>query len=582
MKRHSVLSVVLATVVAGMMMMASCGGSARGGGDSTPTPTPTPTPAPTVTIAVSPTSIVAGDSATVTWATTNATACTASGAWSGTQTCSGSASVSPTAPGTYTYALAVVGPGGNATASATLTVRGPGVAAVSPAEVLLLGGFTVQQFVVTLTGDLGHAVSVYVGWPFDVPLPGTHIVPVVPVPVAGTDYYSVSVLLTLSGPNSASGPVSFTATDAAGNVSNAGYTKLVPQQDTLLINQNNGRLYQLEGVDGDITGTTGGGFLHILNSDGTEFSPPVIVGQTRLIAIDDVGSDGKSAGSGTIFIYPASTGAGLIGMWDANGIPQWGKGMILIGDTDTAPATSMTAGGGIVCSAIRALDAISCNIMPQSAPYPLTLPQGSAPQSVTMWWDPRGNQYLLVFCAGDGTVRKISLADITKFSPASVVKSLTLTGLRKMSELTQPLSGGWPFQIFLSGTLSGEAVLLASADRKLAVINPDTMTLIGNLVSLDATLDPMMMALEPSSGQAIISSSASSLDAGAHLTAVDLTSGNVMLEADVPMIDTGLAVSPDDKVWGAVLGKFEQEHLAAITVPHGITAEWRLPPVVLF
>jgi Bacterial Ig-like domain (group 3)/Beta-propeller repeat len=79
-------------------------------------------PAPTVTIAVAPTSITVGQSATVTWSSTNATSCTASGAWSGTEASSGSLSVTPSASGTANYALACKGAGGTANGTATLSV----------------------------------------------------------------------------------------------------------------------------------------------------------------------------------------------------------------------------------------------------------------------------------------------------------------------------------------------------------------------------------------------------------------------------------------------------------------------------
>jgi hypothetical protein len=77
---------------------------------------------PTVTIAVAPTTISVGQSANLTWSSTNATSCTASGGWTGTQATSGTASESPTASGNTTYTLTCTGSGGSAQGSATLTV----------------------------------------------------------------------------------------------------------------------------------------------------------------------------------------------------------------------------------------------------------------------------------------------------------------------------------------------------------------------------------------------------------------------------------------------------------------------------
>ena len=75
-----------------------------------------------VTISVSQTTITAGQSATLTWSSTNATSCTASGAWSGHEGTSGSQSVTPMAAGTQTYSLNCTGPEGSGSNSASLIV----------------------------------------------------------------------------------------------------------------------------------------------------------------------------------------------------------------------------------------------------------------------------------------------------------------------------------------------------------------------------------------------------------------------------------------------------------------------------
>ncbi|MBS0367502.1 MAG: Ig-like domain repeat protein [Proteobacteria bacterium] len=87
------------------------------------TVTSPPPPAPTVSLSVSPTSITVGASATLTWSSQNATTCTASNAWGGAQATSGTLSVTPSAAGSLTYALACTGAGGSVNASAVLTVN---------------------------------------------------------------------------------------------------------------------------------------------------------------------------------------------------------------------------------------------------------------------------------------------------------------------------------------------------------------------------------------------------------------------------------------------------------------------------
>jgi len=78
-------------------------------------------PTPTMTLTATPSAIVSGQSSTLTWASTNATACTASGAWSGSKATSGTASTG-TLSATSTYNLSCTGSGGTANASTTVTV----------------------------------------------------------------------------------------------------------------------------------------------------------------------------------------------------------------------------------------------------------------------------------------------------------------------------------------------------------------------------------------------------------------------------------------------------------------------------
>jgi Pro-kumamolisin, activation domain/Bacterial Ig-like domain (group 1)/OmpA-like transmembrane domain len=80
-----------------------------------------PTSAPTVAISVNPKTVAAGASATLTWSSTNTTACTASGSWSGSEPTSGTQSVTPAANGTYTYTLTCTGAGGSSAASVVLS-----------------------------------------------------------------------------------------------------------------------------------------------------------------------------------------------------------------------------------------------------------------------------------------------------------------------------------------------------------------------------------------------------------------------------------------------------------------------------
>lgn len=81
---------------------------------------PNPTPKPTLTFTANPSEIDEGENSTLSWTTTNATSCTASGAWSGAKNTSGSQSVSPEEDATYT--LTCSGAGGSVSKSVTITV----------------------------------------------------------------------------------------------------------------------------------------------------------------------------------------------------------------------------------------------------------------------------------------------------------------------------------------------------------------------------------------------------------------------------------------------------------------------------
>jgi hypothetical protein len=94
-------------------------------------PIPAPTPAPTVALSASPTSLTAGQSATLTWNSTNATSCTASGAWSGTQPTSGSTSTGALNTNS-TYSLTCTGPGGSGSASVTIAVASGSILPPAP------------------------------------------------------------------------------------------------------------------------------------------------------------------------------------------------------------------------------------------------------------------------------------------------------------------------------------------------------------------------------------------------------------------------------------------------------------------
>jgi hypothetical protein len=130
-------------------VLTACGGG--GGGYNAPmapmSPMPPPTPMPTVTFTApaQATSVNFGRGLQLTWASTNATSCTATtsstigGSFSGTQATSGTVTVVPTATGTVTYTLSCTGAGGMASATTTVTVNPSILSTLSVAGITTIG-----------------------------------------------------------------------------------------------------------------------------------------------------------------------------------------------------------------------------------------------------------------------------------------------------------------------------------------------------------------------------------------------------------------------------------------------------------
>jgi len=92
----------------------------------TVTVTAPPAVPPVITqFTATPVSLTLGASSVLSWIATDAQACTASGAWSGTKATSGEESVTPAAAGEIAYTLTCTGEGGEDSASVTLAVSSP-------------------------------------------------------------------------------------------------------------------------------------------------------------------------------------------------------------------------------------------------------------------------------------------------------------------------------------------------------------------------------------------------------------------------------------------------------------------------
>jgi hypothetical protein len=106
-----------ATTTSYVLDCSGLGGSIQ----ATSTVTVNPLPLPTVSLSGDPAIITNGATSTLTWSTTNATSCTASDGWSGSQGTSGTMVISPAT--TTTYVLNCIGSGGSTFATTTVMVN---------------------------------------------------------------------------------------------------------------------------------------------------------------------------------------------------------------------------------------------------------------------------------------------------------------------------------------------------------------------------------------------------------------------------------------------------------------------------
>ena len=90
-------------ILSSLFIVSSCGGGGGGGGGGDSSPA-TP-PGPIINFNSSPTSVITGETLTLTWSTSNATSCSASGSWSGDKATSGNETIIVTKSGSLNFVL---------------------------------------------------------------------------------------------------------------------------------------------------------------------------------------------------------------------------------------------------------------------------------------------------------------------------------------------------------------------------------------------------------------------------------------------------------------------------------------------
>ncbi len=192
-----------AGILLGLTLLGGCSNGTGGGGSL-----PKPTPAPTATLTANPTSITAGQSSSLTFTSTNATAGVIDGDV-GQVGLNGSVTVSPAATITYTYTA--TGPGGSATAQATVTVT-----PAAPAPTVTLTAVPASIFSgqsLSLTWQSTNATSVFIDnglGPVTPASGGTATLPTSLLPTLTTTYTA-----TATGANNQQATASATVTVAA-------------------------------------------------------------------------------------------------------------------------------------------------------------------------------------------------------------------------------------------------------------------------------------------------------------------------------------------------------------------------------
>lgn len=108
---------LLVCVMLPLLVLSGCGAGSHATSASTPTAQPA-----SINISLTPSSVLPGQSATLTWSSSNATSCTGSGAWSGTLQGSGAMNVILQGTVSQAYTLKCTGDGGAAFKTATLAL----------------------------------------------------------------------------------------------------------------------------------------------------------------------------------------------------------------------------------------------------------------------------------------------------------------------------------------------------------------------------------------------------------------------------------------------------------------------------
>ncbi len=319
-----------------------------------------PSPAVAVNIDATPSVIVAGQSASLTWSSTNADTCTASGSWSGSEPTQGTAVSTGTlsAPGgtatTYSYTLLCTGAGGSASGTAVVTVD-PAPAAVTtftaspptvtagPTTTTTLGWTTSGATSCTASGGTGSD-----GWGGAVAAnsAGTSVGPLT-TPSSGPIIYT----LACTGPGGLGSPQSVSVTVNAANPPAASISSFSASPSTIQAGQSTALSWSTTSATScTASGGAGSAWTGSVGTSGTAFNTGAInTPGNYAFTLTCTGPGGAgSPGSVVVNVTSAPTpGAATINSFTASPATiQAGHSATLAWSTSGASTCTATGGTG--------------------------------------------------------------------------------------------------------------------------------------------------------------------------------------------------------------------------------------------
>lgn len=491
----------VAGILSGLLL--ACGGSVR----------------PRVVLTASPTSIMEGQSTTLTWSSTNATSCTASGAWSGSQATSGTATETPTATGTDTYTLTCTGAGGSANQSVTLTVN----AASAPTVLISVNPATITLGnSATLTWSATNATSCTASgaWSGSQATSGTQTVT---PSVSGTDSYEI----TCSGAGgNASSTAVLTVNAAAPTVT------IAVNPTTITLGSSATLTWSSTNAD---SCTASGAWSGSQATSGTATETPTAVG-SYTYTLTCTGAGGPTSQSATLtvnapasqgFVYTLNSAENIAGFSESAadgtltllGDSPYSTNVVTgLGLTVDAPLNLIFASGALSSSqpngaiAALAIDPATGSLSAPMVTLPVSGDQPNAPVAI----GPSGN-YIYV---------STSTESVAAYSVAANGTLAELTG----SPFAIP---GINCGLFCSPSANGllydanDTTLYVASENAFVIANFTVDTLTGALTwqwNTPAHFDPNAVAIDPS-GKFLYATNTASADISAYTITPTATSG---------------------------------------------------------